>query len=1171
MADEHSDASFNVRTIADAAANFFKNNDDDDSIEQLLLRSMQSVNRNTETTAKLLEEFLNKSQSDASDAKNSSKNKSWASKFDSEQDTKRRSSKWEKDGFLDAFEKGLKDSVLGSDFEKRIKSSLDEVADHLGVNIKGIPGELGHKLGEQAMAAFKKTDFGSQLTSEITRNANQLFDVAKDKAASLLDISDNGFSDEIVGKFNSMTDGISNVFNNIKKPFSAAASESGKLKKAFAFTKKSVAGMGKGLSHLSLKSFGSALKGGATAIKSVGTQALSAAKGFAAANPATIAFGAAVVVGMKALESAQMALEAFSKMIEAVGKAANRTSESRQKALDEAQKRLTADINTMVQKPFEILTAAAEAWYNTWDSNLRLINGTQGYTKADLQDLMGWYTERLRSEGLSKYVSASDITNNLATVLNAGLSGSIAEEFAYQATRLNAIIPTEDFFSYAGTYASVAANAVRAGKSQQEAIEAASNSLNTFAAGLVYANRELTGGFTTGLKDASSIYTQAVNASLAGRYSDASGIAAVMLAVRSEIGAIAPDLASSLTDTIYSMLTGGNNSGLVALRSLSGLNASNTEFLRAVQTNPSGIFATIFSNLGKMYGQSSDAYMEKAEGYAELFGLSSETFQRVDFNALANSISRMSMSGELIQENIDLLKAGETTTTAEQLKNQQINEYMINEGLAYVLDNEAARAIQQHMWDEQLALEMQEATYSVDLTGSAAQFIEDISNAINNLLNLINPFAWANGVADVIQTVHEANANELQIESLLQAGKVGQGQYTDFRNLTTRGKDLNLTQDLVQMMGGFSHWNNAVTGVLGVMKTGLEILSNPGRLLSGGLVLDGLGELSTFVHHQFYTGLDYMPNLIREASSGYTWGSLGSKSAAKLNQALLGASTPNLATAAIYSPSAQVKSSSAAAASAAIEKMLADDYLVEQFVKQGKTYEDWAASASQFNITDIDTALSEAGYSSSDIQKYFGDKQTEQGQQMLAQTAEEEKIFRDTGIAFWNEQFPLEYRDPLLSKVDLINEQLASVIENQITWKDYFDSEWINKGWDAYVSMGTSGNGLFNKFYNEFMKYFVNHYYYSNTQGYKYSDVEEIQNKSKAQERGDTVYALAEMLTKNVMDLQDPQMQANALLGQILVVATAIMEQNNKVATTTGAGELMNTLSGLSLGVTQSV
>ena len=30
---------------------------------------------------------------------------------------------------------------------------------------------------------------------------------------------------------------------------------------------------------------------------------------------------------------------------------------------------------------------------------------------------------------------------------------------------------------------------------------------------------------------------------------------------------------------------------------------------------------------------------------------------------------------------------------------------ILDEGLAYVLDNEAARAIQQHMWDQELANE----------------------------------------------------------------------------------------------------------------------------------------------------------------------------------------------------------------------------------------------------------------------------------------------------------------------------------------------------------------------------------------------------------------------------------------------------------------------------------
>ena len=89
--------------------------------------------------------------------------------------------------------------------------------------------------------------------------------------------------------------------------------------------------------------------------------------------------------------------------------------------------------------------------------------------------------------------------------------------------------------------------------------------------------------------------------------------------------------------------------------------------------------------------------MEVAEGLSSIFGVSLEALARIDFNYLAQSISQMSVGTAALEENMELLASGQTTLTAEQLKNAQINKYMIDEGLSYVLDNEAARAIQQHM------------------------------------------------------------------------------------------------------------------------------------------------------------------------------------------------------------------------------------------------------------------------------------------------------------------------------------------------------------------------------------------------------------------------------------------------------------------------------------------
>ena len=81
--------------------------------------------------------------------------------------------------------------------------------------------------------------------------------------------------------------------------------------------------------------------------------------------------------------------------------------------------------------------------------------------------------------------------------------------------------------------------------------------------------------------------------------------------------------------------TGGNASDIVALRSLAGINASNTEFLRAFAQDPQKIFSELFTNLSKLQNMSQDAYMEVAEGLSSIFGLSMDSFARVDFAYLA--------------------------------------------------------------------------------------------------------------------------------------------------------------------------------------------------------------------------------------------------------------------------------------------------------------------------------------------------------------------------------------------------------------------------------------------------------------------------------------------------------------------------------------------------------
>ena len=121
-------------------------------------------------------------------------------------------------------------------------------------------------------------------------------------------------------------------------------------------------------------------------------------------------------------------------------------------------------------------------------------------------------------------------------------------------------------------------------------------------------------------------------------------------------------------------------------------------FLKRYPKTHKSVFYDLFNSLGNMQKMSEDNYMEVAEGLSNIFGVQMDAFTRIDFNKLADAISQMNTSNASLEENLSLLASGETTTTKEQQVISQINEYLIDEGLAYVLDNEVARAVQQHMW-----------------------------------------------------------------------------------------------------------------------------------------------------------------------------------------------------------------------------------------------------------------------------------------------------------------------------------------------------------------------------------------------------------------------------------------------------------------------------------------
>ncbi len=712
--------------------------------------------------------------------------------------------------FTGGFEKAMMDAFLGSDFKNKMKGVFDKLAKDAGVSVQDLPNALGKQLGQQLIGKFKGTKLGSDLFGKLDKFKGNLGDKVKSAYTSGRDNYLKTQSGQSVANSSDSSNPITGTLSEALKN-KAMSNSSGLLTKLGTSVGGKTGGMIAKAGGLISGGAGSASAGAAAGAAGAGATA-GAGGVLAGAGAAAGALGPlaiAAVAAMVAMEGLAPAIEGTKKLFASMNKAANRYQESRQKNLEYQIERMTADIEAMVKAPFDILEEAAQKIYDTWDSNLQLISGTQGYNKSDLQDLMGIFAQRLRDEGLTNILTGVDVTESLAKVLQSGLSGKAAEEFSYLATILNAAVPTQDFFGFGDTYASLAANMIKAGKTQDEAITYANEQMRSFASNVLFASRQLAGGFTTGLKDVQSLFDQSVQIAIASRTGDPSRIAGVLTSVAAITGAIAPDLASSMIDVIYKAAVGGNSTELVALRSLAGINASNTEFLRQLANDPQAIFSGLFTNLANMQNMSADAYMEVAEGLSSVFGISMDAFARIDFNYLSQAISSMNTNSNTLEENMKLLMSGQTTTTAEQLRAQQINQYMIEEGLAYVLDNEVARSIQENMWAEQRQRELLESTYAVELTGSALEFLEGLKSSVENILGFLNPIAWLGKAINLVATANETDQQRERVRQLLELGKVGTNQRALYQ-LMTPNVDLHLIEDIVTLMGGTPATSNGM-------------------------------------------------------------------------------------------------------------------------------------------------------------------------------------------------------------------------------------------------------------------------------------------------------------------------------------------------------------------------
>ena len=1140
---------------------------------------------------------------------------------------------------LGDFEAGIKeqlmDSLAGGSFKKGMQSALDTFAKEFGMDIRDLPREAGKQLTKHAFDAFKNSDTGKKLKDQVNKYGNQALDrifknvqggdqikgSIKKVAQNFLKGGQGQGSSGIVGKMprggngnsplntilNSTQGGNKGQFlsNILKSGGQGGTGGANALSNLFA------QGGGK-LGSLLSKGGGALGKVGGVIAKSGAGKAMAglAAKGMgalASAGPYGIIIAAVAVVAAKIIKKIFGPLiSGLTSMIKALGKSFNREEEIRKKRLEEAKQRIKDDISYITEEPYKILKDSVEKWTSVWDSNLRKVGQTQGYDKESVYALYESYAEKLRSEGLGSVINATDIVEKLSSVLDSGLSGKAAEEFAYMATKLGAAIPTQDFFSYADTYASLAANAIAQGKSQSEALDYANSQLEDFASNLLYSSRELAGGFSTGLKNSSQLFKDAAQIAQSAKTTNAAEISGTLTSVSAIIGAVAPDLADSLVNNIVQSAIGGNSDTIVALRSLSGIGASNTEFLQALAKDPKSVFVDMFRSLADLQNMSPDNYMESAENLSNIFGIDKAAFARVDFNYLATAIKAMNTNSSSLEDNLELLASGETTTTAEQLKAQEINKVILDEGLAYVIDSEAGRAIQEHMWNEQMKVELEENTYSVDLQGSALEFLEGIRKTVTNLLNFLNPIgAISKGIANMTKTVAESIDNDQDIKEILQLGAVGRNSQA-LSNLTTRGKDLNLTSSLVEMMGGqkgtaLGNFLTASTRLVSLSTGGADTYNylHDKGLVATGAVETGLAltKAAETISSAFGGGTSVAIN------SRYSWGTVG-KSIAKAVQ-----STPmntNTMSAVVRQTTnatqfAQEQSNKKFEQFLATAKDAVSNKDAQGNDKKSLSYDEWVATAKDMGISDFSAALEAYGRSEQELKDFFETNETAAGAAVEEGRKKDEELFRKETREYWGFTsngsgiyqtalwFPFfgegQKYDTRMDAVDTalsviqgrigLNEEHTVIggIE-ELSRKIGVDTEFTvisvleninNNIQTTFVSTSS----YFQRCLADWIRYMAESAKYTESLGGSKTKAWYDLESATANNQQQATLALANALgvfTSEQLKNMDPQLQANVLLGEIVVILQKIMQQNNTQA---GGLSLIDTISALGLGATK--
>lgn len=1153
-----------------------------------IIGDIHGNNSDVVAAAKIIVDALNRQQTQYNNPANASqsvfrdrqremqlsRNSAAQARYDRSKDYKRTGN------ILDDFEAGIKDQLLdslaGGSFKAGIQGALSEFTKQFGFDLKDLPHEFGKHIGEQLFNSVKNSKLGSALNDKLSKSASKFLD----------NLLGEGSGSAIRDAFkNSARNGINN------------------------------GGGGQAGQQLS----GEAL----AAVQSQNSDKLMSQLGKIGGGVAAVAAVAAVAyVLLKPL------LEGIGQFIKAWGTAFNKDESIRRQRLKAAQERNEKDLKMLAEQPFKILEEAVKEWESTWDKTLHTVSQTQGYTKEDVYDLYESISERLINEGLSSAIPATDVIEKLNSILESGLSGRIAEEFAYEATKLNAAVPTQDFTSFAASYAQIASQLVSEGYSQETAISLANYQLEQFASNLLYSSRTLSGGFTTGLKDAASLFQSSVEIAQSSKeILDANDISAVLTAVAGVVGSVAPDLASGLVNNVVQAAIGGNSDAIVALRSLAGINAGNTEFLRAFTDNPKEIFVTLFKNLAQMQSMSPDNYMEVAEGLSSVFGVDMKAFARVDFAQLADKVASMQINQDSLNENLALLASGESTTSAEQMKLQEINNRILDEGLAYIIDSEAGRLVQQHMWEEQLANEMQEATYAVDLQGSALAVLEGLRQAVANIINFLNPAGYiAKGVEQLVGVIQDTDEINADLIAVLEKGAVG-GNQKAFSNLVTVGEDLGLVRPLIEMMGGKSAAGTSTWGNQWI--NGLEALERGGASFSLGLLTGGASNV--IQNLQQYSGNQTLTDFLYEngLTSGYAFNqgmdSLGGAMNVFLGttgRAGVTANTSNVnkVISSLYSGfnvgkgqfntlksnigkaylgginRVMTNSATEKAAEEARKQMEAFLQSAETAAANGMQESEWLATAKDYGINNWQEAMEAYGITSTDVSGYYQAQEAMQGAIIEQQRRDDEQLFRDQNRGFWDYEtgangiFETAIWLPFLNdnfkpffdsgarydqRMDAVDLALTNIQIKEDTMiaqlGDY--SEFTVIG--ALTSIHTqieetfvSTNSKFQKCLADWTRYIAERTTYtSEISGARaWDDLK----RAEGDMQNETLLALANAMnvfSAEELQKMDPQLQTNALLGKIIIILEAIMQQNN---TTVGGLSLIDTISALGLGVTST-